>query len=174
MHTQCTSIENNGATQSSSGAAQNSSKTLASSHTIESSSKPHQPRNFPFPKREFGVTNVVRRSFQPSWFDKWPWLHYCEDSDSVFCFTRMEANSENKLHWSLNAESAFLTASSTNWKKASERFSSHETSKCHKEAVLRMTTLPTTAQNIGECLSKEHQREKRENRQCFLKILANI
>ena len=53
--------------------------------------KSHQPRAFFFPKREFGVTTVVRRSFQPSWFDKWPWLHYCEDSDSVFCFTCMKA-----------------------------------------------------------------------------------
>ena len=97
--------------------------------------KPHQPRTFSFPKREFGVTTVARRSFQPSWFDKWPWLHYCEDSDSVFCFTCMKACSENKLHSSLNAESAFISAGFTNWKKASERFNNHEASKCHKEAV---------------------------------------
>ena len=67
--------------------------------------KPHQPKNFLFPKREFGVSTVVRRSFQPSWFDKWPWLHYCEDSDSVFCFTCMMANSENKLYSVTKAKS---------------------------------------------------------------------
>ena len=136
--------------------------------------QPHQPRKFLFPKREFGVTTVVKRSFQPCWFDKWPWLHYREDSDFVFCFTCMKAYSENKLQWSLNAESAFITVGFTNWKKASEKFSNHETSKCHKEAVLRMITLPATTQNIDECLSKEHQREKLERRQCLLKILSNI
>ena len=52
----------------------------------------------------------------------------------------MEANSENKLHW-LNAEYVFLTAGFTNWKKASERFSSHETSKCHKEAFFAYDNL---------------------------------
>ena len=94
--------------------------------------------------------------------------------DSVLCFTCMNANSENKLQWLLNAESAFITAGFTNWKKASERLSNHETSKCHKEAVLRMITLPTTTQSVDECLSTEHQREKLERRQCLLKFLSNI
>ena len=37
-----------------------------------------------------------------------------------------------------------------------------------------METLPATTRNIGECLSKEHQREKLDRRQCFLKILSNL
>ena len=128
--------------------------------------KPHQPRalNFSFPKREFSVMIVARWSFQPSWFDKWPWLHYCEDSNSVFCFTCMKACLESKLYSSLNAESAFTSPGFTNWKKASERFNNHEALKCHKEAVLKMATLPATTQNVGEYLSKEHQREKQERR----------
>ena len=92
------------------------------------------------------MSTVVKQSFQPSWYDKWPWLHYREDSDSVLCFTCMNANSENKLHWSLNAKSAFITAGFTNWKKASEMFNYDEMPKCHKEAVLHMITLPATTQ----------------------------
>ena len=39
----------------------------------------HQPR-----KRSFGKKKVVvNRSFQPSWFEKWPWLHYIENDDAV-------------------------------------------------------------------------------------------
>ena len=60
------------------------------------------------------------------------------------------------------------------WKKASEKFSTHEASKCHKEAVMRMVTLPATTPNIATCLSNEHQREQLEHRRCFLKILSNI
>ena len=36
----------------------------------------HKPRTFPFSKRKFGKETVVKRSFQGSWFTKWPWLHY--------------------------------------------------------------------------------------------------
>ena len=46
----------------------------------------HQPRNFTFPKRSFG-SKAEMRSFKPGWFDKWPWLDYCETSDCVVCFT---------------------------------------------------------------------------------------
>ena len=39
---------------------------------------PHQPNcTFNFPKRSFGKANVVKRSFQHIWFQKWP-----------FCTTR--------------------------------------------------------------------------------------
>jgi len=47
------------------------------------SAKPHQPRDFKFPKREFGKKSIVKRSFQAEWFLKWPWLNYCENDDTV-------------------------------------------------------------------------------------------
>ena len=47
------------------------------------SDEAHQPKKFNFPKREFGKTKVIKRSFQPSWFEKWPWLYYNESEDSV-------------------------------------------------------------------------------------------
>lgn len=38
---------------------------------------PHHPEeSFRFPKRSFEKTKIVERSFQPSWFLKWPFLHY--------------------------------------------------------------------------------------------------
>ena len=60
---------------------------MASSSAIASCTpyKPHQPRGFKFPKREYGKTNVAKGSFQPSWFDKWPRLQYWEENDSVVC-----------------------------------------------------------------------------------------
>ncbi len=45
----------------------------------------HQPGpSFSFPQQSFGKTNVVRRSFQHCWFQKWPFLHYKESADVVF------------------------------------------------------------------------------------------
>ena len=37
---------------------------------------PNQPRSLKFPQREFGRKTTVKRSFQPQWFDFWPWIHW--------------------------------------------------------------------------------------------------
>ncbi len=39
--------------------------------------KPHQPLEFNFPKRGFGIKEM-QRSFQPEWFRRLPFLHYDE------------------------------------------------------------------------------------------------
>ena len=31
---------------------------------------PHQPKNYPFPKRAFGKKSIIHRSFQPGWFKR--------------------------------------------------------------------------------------------------------
>ena len=38
---------------------------------VLSTTDPHQPRTFQFPKK-----TVVKCNLQPSWFTKWPCLHY--------------------------------------------------------------------------------------------------
>ena len=83
---------------------------------VLSATDPHQPRTFQFPKRDFGKKTVVKRSFQPSWFAKWPWLHYVEERDVVLCFTCAWANSEKKIQWSSNADLAFVSKGFSNWK----------------------------------------------------------
>ena len=67
---------------------------------------PHQPLNVTFPQRVFkrigldGEENDgnevnlkpsqkvsdVRYCFKSSWFQRWPWLHYLEATDSVLCY----------------------------------------------------------------------------------------
>ena len=134
-------------------------------------SEPHQPYSFPFPKREFGK---ARRSFKASWFTRWSWLHYLEDQDAVMCFICARASSEKKLNWSNNAEASFISKGFSNWKKATTKFSAHDESKCHKEAVMQMLILPSTTANVVESLSKQHKKDMLERRQNFLKILSNV
>lgn len=112
----------------------------ASSNSLVILAKPHQPRNFHFPRREFGQSVVVKWGFQPSWFDRWPWLHYSEDHDVVLCFMCVRAHSENKLTWSANAEAAFLAKEFANWKdKQVSRRSCAEGSEhtCHNPRYCR-------------------------------------
>ena len=71
-------------------------------------SKPHQPRTFSFPKRQFGKSKPALRSFQASWFGSWSWLHYHEATDSAFCFLCAKAIREKKMS-SGNADVAFVS-----------------------------------------------------------------
>ena len=91
----------------------------SSSHRTESNSsivlpeQPHQPQKYSFPKCSFGIKRVVERSFRPSWFSTWNWLHYIEDKDVVLCFTCARASQEKKLQWSVNtADLAFTSRGS--------------------------------------------------------------
>ena len=134
---------------------------------------PHQPQNFKFPKRKFGQTTIVERSFQASWFDLWPWLHYDEQQDAVFCHICLKAKEEKKIVWSHNAEAAFLTKGFTNWKDARAKFDKHNLSSCHKEAHLKVVELPVATKDIGESLSNQLHRDRLERRHCFLKLVSN-
>ena len=135
---------------------------------------PHQPRGFDFPKREFEEKSVVKRAFQAKWFDRWSWLHYSEARDVVFCFTCFRAHAEGKLVWSANANGAFIDIGFSNWKDATIKYDAHQNSKCHKEAVLKVVSLPGAVVDMGESQSAQHQREKVENQHCFLKILSSL
>ena len=145
-----------------------------SSDSDSSIMTPHQPRHFKFPQREFGDAVIVKRSFQPSWFDRWAWLHYDEGRDLAFCFLCMQAAKEKKLQWAFNTDDAFISRGFSNWKKAVAKFEGHEGSKCHKESVFKIVTMPSTMGNVAASLSKQCEKEKIENRHCFLKILSTV
>ena len=125
--------------------------------------RPHQPISFRFPQREFGQKTVTKRSFQAKWFSEWPWLHYNEDSDSIYRFHCIKAYSQNKLLGVSNLEKTYISTGFTNWKEATSRFASHEASRCHKDALLKIVSLPATTHDIGESLSKQHSKEKLEH-----------
>ena len=135
--------------------------------------KPHQPKRFNFPKREFGKKSIVKQSFQADWFSKWPWLHYHEDNDTVFCRTCVKAFKELKMSVR-NAKDAFISRGFSNWKLATSVFRQHELSNCHKEEVEKIITLPAITSDVGEMLSKAHAQEKSENCQVLLTILSNL
>ena len=70
---------------------------------------PHQPKKFSFSKRSFGKEEVVQRSFQPKWFDKYNWLHYDESSDSLMCHVCSRADREGKLKSALK-DAVFISS----------------------------------------------------------------
>ena len=61
---------------------------MASSSNVSScpdlGDSPHQPRNVVYPKVSFGKTKLVYRSFNATWYDKWPWLHWDASTERAF------------------------------------------------------------------------------------------
>ena len=132
---------------------------------------PHQPTEFDFPKRAFGKKSMAYRSFQPSWFKTWKWLHYDEGRDVVFCHTCVTAVKSGKLKLAGNAkDSAFLFNGFSNWKDATVALRSHELSTLHSSAVHQIVTVPATHGDVGEQLSSRYASELANNRHCMTKI----
>ena len=102
--------------------------------------KPNQPAatTFKYPKRKYGDKKPTWRSFQPTWFQKWPWLTYDQGQDKVYCFTCVQAvKKEGGVLFKGKTDDAFLTRGYCNWKDAAGNkhggFPTHERSqvKCH-------------------------------------------
>ena len=72
--------------------------------------EPHHPTNrFVFPKRTFGLTKPVKCSAHYNWFQSWPFLHYDEGQDVVFCHTCVKAFELDRMKTSKNAADAFVS-----------------------------------------------------------------
>ena len=71
---------------------------------------------------------------------------------------------KKKIHWSSNADSAFISTGFSNWKDATMKFSNHASSKCHEEAVLKMITLPSQCKDIVESLSAQAAKDRLDRR----------
>ena len=80
---------------------------------------------------------------------------------AVVCITCMQASAQKKLLWS-NLDLAFISNEFMNWKVTTAKFAIHEASKCHKEVVLKMITLPSSTKNVAESLSNAFKIEKFE------------
>ncbi len=103
---------------------------------------------------------MVKRSFQPQWFGRWPWLHYDEDRDLAFCFVCIAAYKKNHLHSISCLEQTFISTGFLNWKDAIAKFNKHEHSQCHKESVLKTITLPATTSDVSEMLASQIKVER--------------
>ena len=60
-----------------------------------------------FPNCTFGHKKQVFCRAQHHWFTKWPFLHYDQGKDVVFCHTCVNAFKLGRILWSKNASTAF-------------------------------------------------------------------
>ena len=125
---------------------------------------PNQPRNYNY--RKSGPKSH-ERSFQPTWYNDYSWLHYDEDKDAVFYLTCLKAAETNSLSvQSLIQGDAFTKKGFSNWKKACEKsrgFKKHQTSKAHQEALARYVKT-ATSHDVIDLISSEAAFQRSQNR----------
>ena len=111
------------------------------------------------------------RSIQPAWCSKHPWISVCISSYKIFCHVCCSASKQGLI--TKPSYIPFVEGGFSNWKKALQRFSSHEKSGMHKEAVTKLVS-KSKAVNVSTMLSKQYDAEKKNNRDMFKKLLHCI
>ncbi|XP_075067591.1 52 kDa repressor of the inhibitor of the protein kinase-like [Mixophyes fleayi] len=118
--------------------------------------KPFQPSAELVPPQCFGNRKL---RFQSAWYTDFPWLHYSPNLKAVLCFTCGKAESMGLLGSSRRRDSVFTVVGFSNWKKAREKFGSHQKSKSHEFATWK---LMHALQNQKREAALEQQRKVRQ------------
>lgn len=107
------------------------SQTTCTAHCCASVEKKFQPVD----KATLDMIATEKRNFQPQWYKQFPWLTICLTYKKVFCLYCRYATHHHLLSFSKMGEKAFTETGFQNWKKALEKFKSHDGSHAHREAL---------------------------------------
>ncbi|KAF4678803.1 hypothetical protein FOZ60_016047 [Perkinsus olseni] len=115
-------------------------------------------------------SNAGGRSFLPAWQEKYAWLEYSAEKDSVFCYhcRHFGAPRAAKSSPFFGDPNGF-----SNWKKATQRFEEHAASDYHRnamEAFLDWSLMKESGQSVAASLAKQNEKVIRENRH-YLKVI---
>ena len=97
-----------------------------------SSEKPFQPTD----TTTLSSFTVNNRSFQPQWYEKFAWLTVCMTTKRAYCFYCKYAMQSNLSTFSRMSDSAFTKGGFQNWRKAMEKFTTHDSAQFHREPKL--------------------------------------
>jgi len=132
---------------------------------------PHQPPAKDVPSCTFQKGGkTIKQAFQSSWYQAYPWLHFCEDCQCFLCFYCMKAQSASALHLSKHTENTFITIGCKDWKRGDKKFAKHNSSLCHDIAKSDfMSSKP-----IEAALSSVAAQSQSINRQALVAILDTL
>lgn len=131
---------------------------------IETKNQPTD--NFIFPK-----TN--KRSFCSKWFKIYTWLHYDQSKDRAFCFDCISFFHKTNHKLDKNIELSFLIYGYNNWKKAHEKFRSHENSKMHINSV-HFILNRNTKTSVISLLTKQKLEDQKNASIALLTIISTL
>lgn len=132
--------------------------------------EPYQPDCASIPVQTLGNRTL---KFQGNWFKKFTWLHFDANVGGVLCHICATANNHQLLDLAKNTESVFSVQGFTNWKKALQKFETHEKSASHKLAVQNVAFMrKQDAVNVQ--INKGLQTDQEKARQALLKLVSSM
>lgn len=146
-------------------------KTSTSTNSVPLMSTIH---NAPFhPPASTSFKKTGNRCCHATWFTTWPWMHYDEVKDCIFCFTCTSAIERQLMPpKEKRSESAFTDKGFCNWKKGPEYFGAHEKSEFHLKATMKIRD--SRKIGIDSLLSKELVQNQRDARKVLNVIFSSI
>ena len=117
--------------------------------------------------------NASGRTFQTSWKSKYPWLYYCTSENKVFCQVCQKCDQLSLFTFTHQRDDAFTRIGYANWKHALDKFSKHESSKSHREAMLKVDSA-VRGTNVISQLSHSHQRDRELARSALVCIVSSL
>ena len=133
-------------------------------------SQPTNPSILKRTERCFGSGKHARnRSFLPSWYKQYPWIHLRCTKFKVYCYYCKKARDSSAKVAGSKADPAFTSAGFCNWKKAVERFKEHESSHAHRNLLATSQCL-----QVNQLLVKELEQSQSKQRASLIKQLAAL
>ena len=126
----------------------------------------------PLDKAVLNSLSSKGRKFLPQWYKQFPWLNVCTTKRAVFCLYCCYCCHHNLNQFTRREEKAFTEVGFQNWKKAIEKFTSHERSTAHRDA--KLTWIAQSTQDIDVHLSSQLEQVKLVRRQGLIAQLRGI
>lgn len=123
-------------------------------------------------------TGGDQRSYREEWKNTYPWVRFDKGRDKVFCSVCERAVKDLKVvlpgsQNELSSVKAFVTEGFSNWKKALERFRTHENGNAHKFSVTSCCAVAASV-NVMKTLSSAKSKEMEMARKALLAIISSI
>ena len=112
------------------------------------------------------------RKFLPQWYKQFPWLNICTTKRAVYCLYCCFSCHHNLNQFTRREEKVFTEVGFQNWKKAIEKFKSHERSTAHRDA--KLAWIAQSTQNIDVHLNSQLEKLKMVRREGLIAQLRGI
>ena len=109
------------------------------------------------------------RKFLTAWYAEHTWITLCISKRKVLCFYCRYAAKHNQCSLSTKGEDAFSVHGFDNYKKALEKFQTHEKSASHREAVMKWNLRRTPS--VGALLCSRIAKDQLSQRSGLVKQL---
>ncbi|KAK2707517.1 hypothetical protein QYM36_015281 [Artemia franciscana] len=141
---------------------------------------PSQPKLIQYPV-QVTANSAPKRSFNASYYGKYPWLEYSVQDDYVYCCWCRHFGGTSTFPWQRYRSRPFINIGVRRWKYISNVLEQHTRSDRHKDSAVSWTKFKAIQtkkmQPIASVLMTDRDNEVKENREhvkALLKVTAQL